>query len=203
MTRLLRALRGREVTVAPYRAVLGSREAAATVVGEASQRLRPEFIDRVKPFDSADLLRPDLHRNRAETMDDDQHLTLRQARLWEWLSGLPAATVQLKPRPDLLETSPAAERAVQYESVRLAAAVQLHQVDAELARGEEHRRELDGKLESAEAELESFRARLRELEAALKHARGELDRARKTLDSVLRSRSWRMTAPLRRGRRSR
>ena len=199
MVRLLRALRGREVTVAPYAEVLRSHEAAVTIVGDASERLRPEFVDRVTLADRSGLIRPDLHRNRAETTDHDQHLTVRQACLWKWLRQLAAATVELRPPAGLLDTSAAAEEAVRYEPLRLASAARIDGLLAEVARAQVRGSELEGRLQSAEAQVQSARARMRQMQTTLEEIRAARDRAQTTLDAVVQSRSWRATAPLRRG----
>lgn len=208
MTRLLRGLRGREVTVAPYRHLLGSREAAREVVQQASERLRVEYVGHVVAEVASDVLRGDLHRNRADATDHDQYLTQRQAQLWDWLTLLPPATVELNPPCGLLPTSGAAEEAAKHEHARWAAAGLANQLAelqtaldgtrADAARARERGRELDVELEQAFARARSLEDRMRELQGALNETRAARDQAQATLDSIVRSRSWRATAVLRR-----
>lgn len=58
-----------------------------------------------------------------------------------------------------------------------------------------------GELEQSRQELDTLRGQLEQAQAELEHTRGDRDQARGELDHIFRSKSWRVTEPLRQARR--
>lgn len=205
MTALLRSLAGATVTVAPYRVVLGSGEQARSVVEDATRYVRSDRAANVRPSDGGGWLTEQLAHNQAGSGDHDRFLTRRQAKLWEWLAGLPAGTAVLGPPAPLLTEDPAARDGVQAETART-------RLMAEHAAAKRALSDLSERHAETEAQLAAVRAKADRLTHELARQRRQTiveatraevaqtdhDNLLSTLESITRSTSWRATAILRR-----
>ena len=129
------------------------------------------------------MVRPQLRRNDARSLDAGEYLTGRQAELWHFLEGLSTGDQELSVHPELRRPKHAAVALTAREPMRLRA----EELGTNLA-----------------AELRALRARAAELDTLAKGwqdraARAEqvATRAEQRHLAVTNSKSWRITAPLR------
>lgn len=101
MSSLLACYEGRPVTVAPFAAMLESPERAAVIVRCAVARLSPALTTRVAPDRAPAALERKYRNHTASDEDRHRHLTVSQARLWRFLSSLPAGEGALRFPPRL------------------------------------------------------------------------------------------------------
>lgn len=120
MTALLRHLRGRRVTVAPYARLLGSARLAELVVRSTVGHLRDDLASSVGLDFSLTAPDPSLPRHGAASRDHEQQLSLHQLELWRELSSLDLGDQRINTPETLLESGPAVRGAVRAETERLA-----------------------------------------------------------------------------------
>lgn len=180
---LLGFLHGRAVTIVRYEDLLASSEAVTAFVAAATARLDQRFRACIDPAAAARMVRPQLRRNDARSLDAGEYLTGRQAELWHFLEGLSTGDQELSVHPELRRPKHAAVALTAREPMRLRA----EELGTNLA-----------------AELRALRARAAELDTLAKGwqdraARAEqvATRAEQRHLAVTNSKSWRITAPLR------
>lgn len=186
-TMVLDWLDGRTVTVAPYARLLAEPELAGKVVGDAASHVDPARAKAVAPAKASAALESDLRRHRSGELPHAEYLTGRQAKLWEYVEGLPAGDIQPRVPAGLREPSAGARAATRKESER----VKLSRDHAALYAAYE---EVVERVEAREAQLADTHR------AAQEAAEGQ-ERYARALQSVEGSASWRLTAPLRRATR--
>lgn len=186
-TLVLNWLDGRTATVAPYAGVIAQPELAGEIVRDAASHLDPGRAKRVRPAETAAALRPDLRRQSAGELAHADHLTGRQAGLWQYLATLPAGDAQLRVPEQIRQPSAGAQAAMRKESERVKLAEDHSALFAEYTKAMARLTELEERFSEAHR-------------AGLKAAQGEERRARE-LESIEGSFSWRITAPLRRAAR--
>jgi hypothetical protein len=222
---VLAALRGRVVTVIPYRHLFASPDVPAALVAAAAAHLTERCADRVTPEAAAGALDERLHRNRSRPSDHEQHMTVSQLALWRRLEALAPADLRLEPWVPRSDAAGAAHVSVRFESARRALAARVAEVEAELDRRTRQDAAARGELEGVRAEYERAVTRVRDAEAAQRQAEAMLsgaesaraaaeasmaaaeearrdadvarERAEGRLSVVYNSRSWRITSPLR------
>lgn len=197
MAAVLRWLRGREVTVARYENLLGSPAAARAVVADAGRHLEPARADTVRIGDPGSWLDTGLRHNRARPADHMELLTVRQARLWEWLDALKSGPERLSPPDQLTVASASAHAAVAHEQQRTGLAQDALVKDRELSAQSTRLAELETRLTLAERERAHLSEALEEQQAQAASAAAEERSAREELAVILQSRSWRLTSPAR------
>jgi hypothetical protein len=117
---VLEALRGEAVTIARYSEIMRSPDLARFVVLAAGEHIDPRLVGAVRVSDGKDWLRSDLHHRRLEGAPHEDHLTVHQYRIWQFLDSLPSGTVALAPPQDTIRVSTAARVAARAERARLA-----------------------------------------------------------------------------------
>jgi hypothetical protein len=191
MTRVLRHLQRRVVTVAPYEALLGSTQLAELVVWSSVRHLRDDLVSHVKP--ASLLIPPDpaLRRNRVCPGDHEQQMSLRQLELWGELAALGPGEQRIDVPEKLLECGPAVLRLVRAETERQALQGRLQEaVQASAAEAQ--------RSAALSLELVRERERIRALSVERPEtAAAALLRAEAWLEAIQTSWSWRITAPLR------
>jgi hypothetical protein len=181
VVRLLAALAGQSVTVVKYQELLDSPELPLAFVEQCAAHLDDSLTRRISPQAAAPVLDRDLHHEPISQADLGEHLTSRQARLWDYLASLPGGDVLVSPGPGLCSLPGFTRSSLRAERERVQTAQQLATLRQELR---------DVRAEAHEMEA----VRLRELLDA------ELIRgaeARQRLACVQMSLSWRITRPLR------
>lgn len=172
MSALLEHLDGREVTVAPYAALMSDPSLAPQLVATAAARLDPGRSRRVDTVQPADAIRPTLRHNEAADVDHDEQLTRHQQELWDFLASLPHGDARLEAPVRLRSASSSAWSVLRAETDRVAvhAAQQslkelLRQAERSMAELQRLEQELRTELQQVRAELQSTRDRERELQA--------------------------------------
>jgi hypothetical protein len=202
MTTALRHLQGQVVTVAPYGRLLGSTRLAELVVRSTVDHLRDDLANRVKAGSS--LIAPDsaLHRNRASPGDHEQEMSLHQLELWSELASLGPGDHRIDAPEYLLECGPAVLGSVRAETERLALWARVQAAEQASAAERAHN-------EALTLELAGTRERIRTLstDIAARREQAEAAEAAKLqvegwLEAMQTSASWRITAPLRAGKRT-
>lgn len=204
LTLVLDLFHGRDVTVAPYPAIATDAKMAEAIVEESGAWLRAPLVHAVRPADAAAAFDPDLHHERAGD-SHEEHLTVHQLRLWEYLSSLPAGSARLEAPAAVRSPSEAARAAIRREGelvslarrakvqeTRLREAADLIAALQQRARLAEERTCEVGK-QAADAVRREAEAQAREGSAVT-----SLARYREEVESGL---SWKVTAPLRAVRR--
>jgi hypothetical protein len=181
---LLRHLNGRVVTVARYPELLRDQNAPGQIVGAACEHLAAGVVGRVTASRADAVLAPSLVHSRAASGDHEQQLTARQLELWHTLRALPPLNQVIVPPEHLLAGIATARHATQAERDRLSSTTRLAELEAQLVRFEQLHDQRSG-------ELLLERERAQTAEAMVQ----QLAEAR---DRLLQSRSWALTAPLRR-----
>jgi hypothetical protein len=181
---LLKHLNGRVVTVAPYEQLVGSPEAVVRLVADVTAHLTAECARRVDPGAAPEAVQSQLHRNHADSSAGLDHLTGRQADMWDFVRGLPAGNHVLDVPAEL--TLPSRR-----------GAAELTLCETERVRQSRYVEELQARAAGAEdrAMLAEQRATHAEKgrDEALYHY-GLVDGA---MEAMRNSTSWRLTRPLR------
>ena len=218
MACLLEHLDGQMVTVAPYAHLLAEPYLGPQIVEQAAAQIAPTRRIRVQVSAASEALDPAFHHNRVASGDHDAHLTGRQARLWTYLSSLPAGNQTLDPG-DLRLPSRTARSRVRSETERVRVAESLAteraralDLDRQLSLVRGHATTLDARvaLERAQADHllrllaseEEQNARLSSQLASERDRATAAEAGRLAAEALLarvqNSRSWQITAPLRR-----
>ena len=190
MARVLRFLRDRDVTVAPYAWLVGSREAVSGLVRLVTLQLADDYARRVDPALAGLAIEPELYRNRAPADALADHLTGHQRDLWSYLKALSAGTQRLAVPEDLMREGEHAFALTRAESRRVATERRLRDLEANVA-GESRR------ADEAEVARDRLVEQLVAAEQARDDARLAYRRAEHWLSEIQTSASWRFTAPLR------
>jgi hypothetical protein len=202
MTTALRHLQGRVVTVVPYGRLLGCTRLAELVVRSTLGHLRDDVASHVK-FASS-LITPDsvLHRNRVASGDHEHELSVHQLELWSELASLGPGDNRIDVPENLLECGPAVLGSVRAETERQAVWARVQAAEQASAAARE-------RSEALTLELAGMRERINALstEVAAQSAQAETAEAAKVraegwLEAMQTSASWRVTAPLRAGKRT-
>jgi hypothetical protein len=215
---VLAALRGRVVTVIPYRSLFASPDAPGELVALAATHLTERCVGCVTPGAAAGALDETLWHNHSRPSDHERHMTIRQLALWRMLEALPAGDLKLEPSVSSSDATAVVHASVRYESARRALAGRVAELEVELELRTHQDAATRGELEGVRAEYERAVTRVRDAEAAQRHGEALLrasesereaaeaarlqaeaawERAELQLDVVRRSRSWRITSPLR------
>ena len=131
--RLLEYLHGRDVTVAPYAALLRSPEAARLFVGAVAARLTADRVAHVDRDVAPTAIEAGLHHSRASFSDLAEHLTGQQAELWEFLDCLPPGNQTLSVPLALTRPSHAAVVLTRCETDRVRQHLSADHMRAQLA----------------------------------------------------------------------
>jgi hypothetical protein len=208
--RLLEAMRGRTVTVAPYRTLLHDGGVAAAIVGTAAGHVDELLASRIEPAAAAHALDASLSHNEPAPGDHERQMTVGQLALWRELEALAPGDQRL----DLATSRDqrgVREETVGFESVRTAVVGRVSEVEDALERSQRQSDAERSELAAVRAEYERAVDRVRAAESAEDEARAALERsaarrekvvaerdlALRQLDAVRDSRSWRITSPLR------
>lgn len=186
-TRALAWLDGRTATISPYAELLARPQVAAAIVSDAAAHLDPDRTAGLRSADAAAALRPDLRRQNASELPRDHYMTGHQVAIWEYLRTLPAGNMELAVPTEMRAPSDAACEAMRRESEKFKQAEERNALATDYT-------------EALARVTEAERRFAASHEAGLKAAEGEQHRAQE-LESIERSLSWRITAPLRRAAR--
>lgn len=216
---VLRHMGNRVVTVAPYRQLLDDPELPERIVEAAAAHLIEDRAQRVVASAAGNALDGGLHRQQHDGGDYEQYMTGHQMHMWRWLSCLPPGDQMFEPPVELLDVSEAAARSVKAERERQRERTDMLTLQhsqnlqlTELGKGWELirqdrdrilqdrdrlRHELDATRRELQDALAAQRSRADVAHAALQQTSERLDAVSKQLDVICRSRSWKMTGPLR------
>ncbi|HEX3691741.1 MAG TPA: hypothetical protein VHU13_00210 [Solirubrobacteraceae bacterium] len=201
MESVLRALGGRNVTVAPYARLLEDASLAASAVRATAERLDPRLVGELRFDRAGEAFEKRLRHNRVSGSQRREHLTAPQAELWRLLASLPPGSQRLEGPATQWVASRAARSMVEHESRRLVE----HRRRTHLATTLQSAR---GQTAAAVSRLDEERVRaglLREQLQAERERRSHTDeslrQAERWLAAIERSASWRLTQPLRRFKR--
>ncbi len=197
MARVLRYLRDRDVTVAPYSWLVGSREAVSGLVESVALELADDCARRVDPGLAARAINPELYRNRAQASSLDDHLTGHQRDLWSYLEALPAGTQRLTMPEELTREGEHAFALTRAESRRVETERRVGDLEGNAANESQRAEEAELVRDRLAQQLEGERGRTGEAEAARDEARLAHRQAEHWLSEIQTSASWRLTAPLR------
>lgn len=188
MSGLLDYLNGRDVTVAPYGALLSDGSLASQLVAAAAGGMDPERSRHVQTVEAAEAIRPALRHNEAAAADHDEHLTRRQHELWDFLSSLPQGDARLDVAARLRSAGPSAWSLVKAETERIAANAAQESLKELLRQSERSRAEL-GRRE------QQLRADEQELRAELQRAQDRASELGEQYMTVVNSLRWRIMDP--------
>ncbi len=179
LTRVLRYLRGRTVTVAPYTGLLADPSRASLVVNAAAGHLdasRRALVDAAK---APAAMIGDLRRHRTDPGELAECLTAAQNRLWRTLSGLPLGDQVIELPEDFTgEPSRAALEAARDETRRLAALHATTRLGDRLGAVDAERNALAAERDALAAERDTLAAERDALAAERDALAAERDRSR-------------------------
>jgi hypothetical protein len=201
LTALVRHLRDRVVTVAPYRELLGSPDLPRRLVAAVAGHLTDDCARVVRPEAAGAALDPTLRRRRAAVGEQEQELTGRQLALWRMLAGLEAGDQRLRAPGELLRPNPTARACVAAEAKRLQQAEQAAARERQMAATLHECGTLAQRLEAASDATRSLTMTVTAERARAETAATAQRQAEDRLEVMQASWSWRLTAPLRAGRR--
>lgn len=182
MTGVIDTLRD-PVTVTHYAQLCATPQTAVEFVEAVARTLSPTQAAHVDAERARGAVEARFHRNRAGAADDD-FLTPRQRRLWQWLQALPAGTQLLVPPSSLLA------RGERPAAVLVQAARASKQAEALIAQLQQQIEAQEKLLGAAEREQQRLRALVRSEQARLQ---AEISR----LTALLQSEQQRLASELR------
>ncbi len=190
MTGLLDYLNGTDVTVAPFAQIANRPESMVEVVESAATHIDSVCAEHVKPS----LAREGIDRELPNQQDDglqEELLSARQKRVWAFLNSLPAGGCHLKVPAELRESPILAQDLVRQEGERLRAQAGLSYIATTLDG-------IVGRIDLLERQMRGSADVANDLTRAMNDARARAEEAETSLRTMQGSRSWRVTAPLRR-----
>jgi hypothetical protein len=201
MTAVLRHMHQRLVTVACYPQLVGSAQHAQLIVGATASHLRDDLAGRVTGHA---LITPDpaLHRNRVSVGDHEQQMSVRQLELWTALASLESGDQRIELPEHLLECGPAVLDTLHAETERQSATERLFVAEQSWAAERERNDTLSIEQAADRARCDALTLEVADLSTQLEAAKANRHRAEHSLQSIQRSASWRVTAPLRACKRS-
>lgn len=188
MTRLIAHLDERLVTVIPYAHLMEDPRRAERIVSTVSAHLDRELVARIDPARAPEGVDPQLRHHGVSEADERALLTLRQRELWDALGSLSPGDQTLALPGAAKTPSPSAQEIAHAETKRAWDEAQQAKIIEAL---EEER------ARTASLAAERHDARRRAEEAAAAHRE-----AWAMLSAVYESVSWRITRPLRTGKRA-
>lgn len=197
MTDLLDYLNGTEVTVAPFAQITKRPDSMVKVVEDSAAHFGPAYAEHVEPSRAGDGIERELPNQHDDGLYGEL-LSTRQKRVWEFLQSLSAGGCRLDVPAELCGSSVVARDLVRQEGDRLRAQAGLAYIatslDGVVARIDALERQT-GKT----ADLADDLSRVaKDARARAESAEARAESAETGLRQIQESRSWRVTAPLRR-----
>jgi hypothetical protein len=117
-TAILKALAGREATVAHHKRMVEEPAQAVALVASATTRLSPALAEEVVADGAVRAVERALYRSHRKVREPGSRLSPSQARLWDLLAGLPSGNARIHVERRLRSPSAAAVSAVKRETSR-------------------------------------------------------------------------------------
>ncbi len=190
MTGLLDYLNGADVTVAPFAQIINRPESMVKAVESAVAHIGSAYAEHVKSSLAGDGIDRELPGQRDSGLHDEL-LSARQKRVWAFLHSLPAGGCHLKVPAELRESPVVAQDLVRQEGERLRAQAGLSYIATTLDG-------IVGRIDLLERQMKDAADAANDLTQAMNDTRARAEDAETSLRTIQGSRSWRVTAPLRR-----
>ena len=190
MIDFLGLLDGTDVTVAPFAQIINRPESMMKAVESAAAHIGSAYAEHVKPSLAGEGIDRELPGQHDSGLYEEL-LSAGQKRVWAFLRSLPAGGCRLEVPAELRESPVVARDLVRQEGERLRAQAGLRYVATTLDG-------IVGRIDLLERQMKDAADVANGLTQAMNDAKARAEDAEASLRNIQGSRSWRVTAPLRR-----
>lgn len=197
MTSLLDYLNGTDVTVAPFAEITNRPESMVKAVEAAVAHIGPANSEHVRPSLAGEGIEQGLPNQHDDGLYEEL-LSAGQKRVWDFLRSLPVGGCRLEAPAEVREPPVLGRDLVRQEGERLRAQAGLRYVATTLDGIVDRIDGLERQIGETADMANGLTQAMNEARARVEDAETRAESAEAVLNALQRSRSWRVTAPLRR-----